>query len=310
MKKFDVVIIGAGPGGMTSALYASRANLSVLMLDRGLYGGQMNNTAAVENYTGFKSVMGPDLAKDMYKSSTQFGAKYAYGVVKSIEDHGRYKIVHTDSGDYQATVVIIATGSKNRKLQVPGEDKYAGKGVSYCAVCDGNFFRNKKVIVVGGGDSAVSEGLYLSHLVAQVVVIHRRDQLRAEKIYQRRAFANPKMKFVWNTNVTEIEGNGMKVTGVKDVNNQTKQTGEIKADGIFIYIGNVPMTSQFKNLKITDDQGWIKTNDQMETRIPGIFAIGDVREKRLRQIATAVGDGGIAGQNAYEYIQSLNDSEN
>lgn len=310
MKEFDVVIIGAGPGGMTSALYASRANLSVVMLDRGLYGGQMNNTAAIENYTGFKSVMGPDLAKDMYKSSTQFGAKYAYGVVESIEDHGRYKIVHTDSGDYQATVVIIATGSKNRKLGILGENEYAGKGVSYCAVCDGNFFRNKKVIVVGGGNSAISEGLYLSHLVAQVVVIHRRDQLRADKVYQKRAFANPKMKFVWNSNVTKINGDGKKVTGVEVRNKKTGKTSHLTTDGIFIYIGNVPMTSAFKNLKITDAKGWIKSNDQMETRIPGIYAIGDVRENQLRQIATAVGDGGIAGQNAYEYIQSLNDSKN
>ena len=305
MKRYDVVIIGAGPGGMTSALYASRANLSVAMIDRGIYGGQMNNTAAVENYTGFASIMGPDLAKAMYKSSVHFGAKYVYGTVQSVEDRGRTKVVKTDNGDYQCSVVIIATGSKNRKLGIPGEDAYAGKGVSYCAVCDGNFFRNRTVAVVGGGDSAISEGIYLSQLASRVIVIHRRHQLRAEQILQKRAFANPKMKFIWNTNVTKIMGNKLKVTKAHLVNNQTQQTTDLPIDGIFIYIGNVPMTAQFKNLKITNSKGWIKTNDQMETRIPGIFAIGDVRDKKLRQIATAVGDGGVAGQNAYEYIQSL-----
>ncbi len=304
MKKYDVIIIGAGPGGMTSALYASRANLSVLMLDRGIYGGQMNNTAAVENYTGFKSILGPDLAKAMYKSSVHFGAKYAYGNVQSVELHGNDKVVKTDSGDYEAPVVIISTGSQNRKLKVPGEKQYAGKGVSYCAVCDGNFFRNQKVAVVGGGDSAVSEGIYLAQLASQVIIIHRRHQLRAEKILQQRAFNNPKIRFVWNTNVTKIDGDS-KVSGVETLNNQTNQKGFIKVAGVFIYIGNVPMTDQFKNLKITDSRGWIKTNDQMATRIPGIFAIGDVREKQLRQIATAVGDGGIAGQNAFNYLQDL-----
>ena len=307
MKKYDVIIIGAGPGGMTSALYASRANLSVLMLDRGIYGGQMNNTAAVENYTGFRSILGPDLAKAMYKSSVHFGAKYGYGSVQQIEVRGKSRIVKTDNGTYEAPVVIIATGSQNRKLGVPGEKQYSGKGVSYCAVCDGNFFKDQKVIVVGGGDSAVSEGIYLSQLASQVVIVHRRDQLRAEKILQDRAFKNPRIKFIWNTNVTKIDGNGMKVTGVETLNNRTHQTGHLTAAGIFIYIGNVPMTDQFSSLKITNEQGWIETNDQMETRIPGVFAIGDVRDKKLRQIATAVGDGGVAGQNAFDYLQSLKD---
>lgn len=290
---------------MTGALYASRANLSVLMLDRGIYGGQMNNTAAIENYPGFKSVLGPDLAKDMYEGSTQFGAEYAYGSVTAIEDHGDHKIVKTDDGDYETKAVIVATGSEYKKLGVPGEDKFGGRGVSYCAVCDGAFFKNREVVVIGGGDSAVEEGLYLAGLASKVTIIHRRDQLRAQKILQDRAFANDKIEFVWNTNVTEILGDDMKVTGVATKNNQTGETGEIAASGVFIYVGTLPMTDAFTDLGITDDAGWIKTNDHMATAVPGIFSIGDVRQKDLRQITTAVGDGGIAGQAVFSYLEDL-----
>ncbi len=305
MEKYDVIIIGAGPGGMTSALYASRANLSVMMIDRGIYGGQMNNTAEIENYPGFKSILGPDLAKEMYESSTNFGAKYEYGTVESIEDKGDSKIVKTDQGSYEAAAVIIGTGSQYRKLGVPGEDEYGGRGVSYCAVCDGAFFKNREVVVVGGGDSAISEALYLAGLASKVTVIHRRDQLRAQKVIQDRAFANDKIEFVWDTNVTEVVGDNMKVTGVKTINNKTNEEGEVAASGVFIYVGNNPMTEPFSNLNITDEKGWIKTNERMETSVKGIFAIGDVREKELRQVTTAVGDGGIAGQNAFEYVSSL-----
>ncbi|GAX00945.1 thioredoxin-disulfide reductase [Secundilactobacillus silagei] len=307
-KQYDVIVIGAGPGGMTAALYASRANLSVLMLDRGIYGGQMNNTAAIENYPGFSSVMGPDLAEDMYKGSTQFGAEYAYGSVESVEDHGATKVVTTDTETYETKAVVIATGSEYRKLGVPGEETYGGRGVSYCAVCDGAFFKGREVIVVGGGDSAVEEGLYLTQLASKVTVIHRRDQLRAQKVIQDRAFANEKMNFVWNSNVEEILGDDKKVTGVKVKNNQTGEETTIDASGVFIYVGILPKTEQFTNLGITDKTGWIEANDHMETKVPGIFAIGDVRVKDLRQITTAVGDGGIAGQQVFKYIESLADN--
>ncbi|TPR39246.1 thioredoxin-disulfide reductase [Apilactobacillus micheneri] len=305
MEKYDVIVIGAGPGGMTAALYASRANLSVLMIDRGIYGGQMNNTAEIENYPGFKSILGPDLAKKMYEGSINFGAKYAYGTVESIEQSGKNKIVKTDQDSYETGSVIIGTGSQYRKLGVEGEDEYGGKGVSYCAVCDGAFFKNREVVVIGGGDSAISEALYLAGITSKVTVIHRRDQLRAQKVLQDRAFANDKINFIWNTNVTEIIGDNMKVTGVKTLNNQTNETDVVDANGVFIYVGNNPMTEPFNNLNITDDKGWIKTNERMETSVPGVFAIGDVRSKELRQVATAVGDGGIAGQNAFEYLSSL-----
>ncbi|WP_338816403.1 thioredoxin-disulfide reductase [Lactiplantibacillus argentoratensis] len=309
-KSYDVIIIGAGPAGMTAALYASRANLSVLLLDRGIYGGQMNNTAAIENYPGFKSVLGPDLAKDMYESATQFGAEYAYGSVESVEDRGDVKIVTTDSDTFEAKALVIGTGSEYRKLGVTGEDTYGGRGVSYCAVCDGAFFRNKHVVVVGGGDSAIEEGTYLTQLADKVTVIHRRDQLRAQQILQDRAFANPKMEFVWNSNVTEIIGDDKKVTGVKVNNNKTGEDSEIAVDGVFIYVGINPITKPFSNLGITDENGWIETNDHMETRVPGIFAVGDVRKKDLRQVATAVGEGGTAGQGVYTYITALGDKVN
>ncbi len=305
LKKYDVVVIGAGPAGMSAALYASRANLSVMLLDRGIYGGQMNNTAEIENYPGFKSILGPDLSEEMYQSSVQFGADYGYGMVKAVTDHGDYKTIETDSGDYEAKAIIIATGSSYKQLGVPGEEEYRGRGVSNCAVCDGAFFKNKDVVVVGGGDSAVEEGEYLTRLVDKVTIIHRRDELRAQQILQERAFKNDKIEFIWDSHVQEIVGDGNKVTSVKGINKKTKEPFEINAAGVFIYVGIVPMSEPFRNLGITDDKGWFITDDRMETSIPGIFAAGDVRKKDLRQVVTATNDGGIAGQNAYHYITEL-----
>lgn len=300
---YDVIVIGAGPGGMTAAMYASRANLSVLMLDRGIYGGNLNNTAEIENYTGFKSIMGPDLAKEMYEGATQFGADYAYGAVEKVEVVGDVKQITTDMGDvFTAKAVVIATGSSQRKLGVPGEAEFSGRGVSYCAVCDGAFFKNKHLIVVGGGDSAVEEGAFLTQLADRVTVLVRRDQLRAQPIVQDKAMQNPKMEFIFNTSVTEIVGDDMKVTGVKTVNNVTGETGELAADGVFIYVGSDPMTAPFKDLGILNAKGWVETDATMATKIPGIFAVGDVRDTLLRQVATAVGDGAIAGQQVFKYL--------
>lgn len=307
MKKYDVAVIGAGPGGMTAALYGARANLKVAMIDRGVYGGQMNNTAEVENYPGFPSIMGPELGEKMYQSTTKQGVDFVYGDVQGIEVSGQDRIVKMENEDDNilAKAVIIATGSDNRKLGIPGEEEYSGKGVSYCAVCDGAFFKDEDVIVVGGGDSAVSEGLYLANVTDNVNVVHRRDQLRAEKILQDRAFKNPKMNFTWNSEVTEIVGDENKMTGVKVHNKKTGEDKVVDAAGAFIYIGNIPNSKPFQDLGITDKDGWVITNDKMETSASGIYAIGDVRQKELRQIITAVGDGGIAGQNAFEYIETL-----
>ena len=307
MKTYDVVVIGAGPGGLTAALYASRANLSVMILDRGIYGGQMNNTAAIENYPGFDSILGPDLSEKMYQSSTQFGADFGYGAVESVEDKGNVKIIHTDDGDYETKALIIATGSQYKKIGVPGEEELSGRGVSYCAVCDGAFFKGQDVAVIGGGDSAVEEGIYLTQLAKSVTIIHRRDQLRAQKILQDRAFKNDKIKFVWNADVKEITSEDDKVSGVRYVDKKTGEEHVVPAKGAFIYVGIKPMTEPFKGLGVLDEDGWIDTNEHMETKVPGIFAVGDVRKKDLRQVAIAVGEGGIAGQQAYNYIQELAD---
>ena len=287
MRKYDVVVIGAGPGGMTAALYAARANLNVAMLDRGIYGGQMNNTDDIENYPGFTTIKGPELGEKMYQGTVKAGVNFVYGDVQNVTvDDQQMKHIQTDSDELVASAVIIATGSNNRKLGVPGEEKFSGKGVSYCAVCDGSFFKGKNVTVVGGGDSAISEGLYLANVTDGVNVIHRRDQLRAQKVLQNRAFDNDKIDFTWNTSVTEILGDENHVTGVKIHNNQVGDDTTLDTDGVFVYVGNFPNSQIFNNLNITDQAGWIITNDQMETTIPGIYAIGDVRQKQLRQITT------------------------
>ncbi len=307
-EKFDVVIIGAGPGGMTAATYASRANLSVVMLDRGIYGGQMNNTAEVENYPGYNSIMGAALSEKMYASSTQFGAEYQFGTVKHVETNAdnTWHVV-TDMNDYQANSVIVATGSEYKKLGVPGELDYAGRGVSYCAVCDGAFFKGQEVVVVGGGDSAIEEATYLAGIVDHVTVVHRGDTLKAQPILQKRVFDADNIDFIWNTEVQSINGDGTKVTSVTLKNNVTDEVQDFATAATFIYIGLLPVSDSVDGLGITDDQGWILTNDQMETTQPGIFAIGDVRQKQLRQITTAVGDAAIAGQNAYAYNETLKD---
>lgn len=304
-QSYDVIVIGAGPGGMTAAMYASRANLSVLMLDRGIYGGNLNNTDTVENYTGFKSIKGAELAQQMYDGATQFGAEYAYGTVKEliVLPNGQKQVTTDMDEQFTATAVVIATGSTQRHLEVTGEDEYSGRGVSYCAVCDGAFFKNKKLIVVGGGDSAVEEGMYLTNLAESVTVLVRGDHLRAQPLLQAEAQANAKMNFIFNTSVTAIAGDDTKVNHVQVHNRQTGADSTINADGVFIYVGSIPMTDQFKSLGILDANGWIKTDERMHTSQPGIFAVGDVRETPLRQIATAVGDGAIAGQEVYQYVQ-------
>ncbi|MBC2391706.1 thioredoxin-disulfide reductase [Listeria booriae] len=304
-KIYDVIIIGAGPAGMTAALYTSRADLDTLMIERGVPGGQMVNTADIENYPGFDSILGPDLSEKMFSGAKQFGAEYAYGDIKSVENGEEYKTVVAGSKTYKARSIIIATGAEHRKLGVEGEDSYSGRGVSYCAVCDGAFFKNRELIVVGGGDSAVEEGAYLTRYASKVTIIHRRDKLRAQQILQDRAFKNEKIEFVWNSTVEEILGDDMKVTGARLVSTIDGSTSEINADGAFIYVGLVPLSAAFKDLGILDAEGYVITNEEMETTIPGIFAAGDVRVKSLRQVVTATGDGGLAGQNAQKFVEEL-----
>ncbi|WP_041639020.1 thioredoxin-disulfide reductase [Anoxybacillus flavithermus] len=307
---YDVIIIGAGPAGMTAAVYTSRANLSTLMLERGVPGGQMANTEEVENYPGYEHILGPELATKMFEHAKKFGAEYAYGDVKEVIDGEEYKTVVTSNQQYKARAIIIATGAEYKKLGVPGEKELGGRGVSYCAVCDGAFFKGKELVVVGGGDSAVEEGVYLTRFASKVTIVHRRDQLRAQKILQQRAFANEKIDFIWNHTVKQINEKDGRVGSVTLVHTQTGEEREFPCDGVFIYIGMVPLTKPFASLGITNENGYIETNELMETKVPGIFAAGDVREKSLRQIVTATGDGSIAAQSAQHYVEELKEKLN
>jgi thioredoxin reductase (NADPH) len=304
-KIYDVIIAGAGPAGMTAAVYTSRANLSTLMIERGMPGGQMANTEDVENYPGFESILGPDLSTKMFEHAKKFGAEYAYGDIKEIIDNGELKTVVAGSKQYKAYSVIISAGAEYKKVGVPGEKELSGRGVSYCAVCDGAFFKQKELFVIGGGDSAVEEGVYLTRFASKVTIVHRRDELRAQKILQDRAFANEKIDFIWNHTIKSINDKDGKVGSVTLVSTQTGEEQELPADGVFIYIGMIPLSKPFTNLGITNENGYIETNERMETKVPGIFAAGDIREKTLRQIVTATGDGSIAAQSAQHYIEEL-----
>ncbi|MFC0469903.1 thioredoxin-disulfide reductase [Halalkalibacter kiskunsagensis] len=304
-KIYDVVIAGAGPAGMTAAVYTSRANLSTIMLERGIPGGQMANTEDVENYPGFDHILGPELSTKMFEHAKKFGAEYGYGDVKEIIDEGDVKTIKAGSKEYKARAVIVATGAEYKKIGVPGEKELSGRGVSYCAVCDGAFFKGKELVVVGGGDSAVEEAVYLTRFASKVTVVHRRDELRAQKILQQRAFNNDKIDFIWNHTVKEINAENGKVGSVTLVSTETGEEQDFKTDGVFIYIGMLPLNASVKNLGITNEEGYVETNGEMETKVPGIFAAGDIREKTLRQIVTATGDGSLAAQNVQHYLESL-----
>lgn len=304
-KIYDVIIAGAGPAGMTAAVYTSRANLSTLMLERGIPGGQMANTEEVENYPGYEHILGPELSTKMFDHAKKFGAEYAYGDIKEVIDNGEYKTIVAGSKQYKARAIIISTGAEYKKIGVPGEKELGGRGVSYCAVCDGAFFKGKELVVIGGGDSAVEEGVYLTRFATKVTIVHRRDELRAQKILQDRAFANEKIDFIWNHTIKEIKDKDGKVGSVTLVSTENGEETEFRADGVFIYIGMVPLSKPFESLGITNENGYIETNDLMETKVPGIFAAGDIREKTLRQIVTATGDGSIAAQSAQHFVEEL-----
>ena len=298
---YDTIIIGAGPAGMTAALYAARSNLKVALIEGGLPGGQMNNTSDIENYPGYANISGPELAEKMFEPLENLGVEHLYGFVKNIENHGDVKKVITDDEEFETRTVIVATGSKHRLLGVPGEEELNSRGVSYCAVCDGAFFRDQDLLVVGGGDSAVEEAIFLTQFAKTVTIVHRRDELRAQKVLQDRAFANEKIKFIWDSVVKEIKGEN-RVESVVIENVKTNQVTEHAFGGVFIYVGLDPVSDFTKDLQIQDESGWIVTDDHMKTSVAGVFAVGDVRQKDLRQVTTAVGDGAIAGQEAYKYI--------
>ncbi|HFI0343180.1 TPA: thioredoxin-disulfide reductase [Streptococcus suis] len=302
---YDTVVIGAGPAGMTAALYAGRSNLKVALLERGIYGGQMNNTAEIENYPGYDHISGPALAEKMFEPLEKFGVDHIFGTLVRIEEDGPIKKIITEDDVLETKTVILAMGAKHRLLGVPGEDTYNSRGVSYCAVCDGAFFRGQRLLVVGGGDSAVEEALFLTQFAESVTIVHRRDQLRAQKVIQDRAFANEKINFIWDSVVEEIKGDDLQVQSVRIKNVKTEEVSELDFGGVFVYVGLDPMTDSVADLGITDEAGWIITNEKMETSKSGIYAIGDIRQNQLRQIATAVGNGAVAGQEVYNYITEL-----
>ncbi len=304
---YDVIIIGAGPAGMTAAVYASRGNLDTLMIERGMPGGQMADTEDIENFPGFESILGADLSNKMFEHAKKFGAEYAYGDVQDVTVDGDYKIVTAGEKEYKTKTVIIATGAQYRKLGVEGEAELTGRGVSYCAVCDGAFYRDREIVVIGGGDSAVEEGMYLTKFAKKVTVIHRRDKLRAQKIIQDRAFANEKMDFIWNNTVKSFNGKDGKIDSLTLVNTETGEETEHQTEGAFVYIGMDPLSEPFESLGIVDEEGYIPSNENMETSVPGVYSAGDIRVKDLRQIVTATGDGSIAAEQAQKFVEEINE---
>jgi len=307
-KRYNLIIIGGGPAGLSAALYGARGNISTLILEKGIVGGELNNTEEVENYPGIDNKTGPEIAEMMREHASRFDAEFKEVVnIKSINLKSEPKMIQTDVGDFEADSIIIATGSEHRKLGVPGEKEFAGKGVSYCAVCDGAFFKEKHVVVIGGGNAAVEEGNFVTRYASKVTLIHRRDSLRAEKIVQKRALNNPKMEFIWDTVVESIEGNDKSVTQVKLKNLKTNEASSLECDGVFIYVGLVPNVDLFAEDIELDSGNRVITDDRLQTNIPGIFAAGDVRVTPLRQAVTAAADGSLAATEAINYIESLHD---
>lgn len=306
MAKYEVIIIGGGPAGLTAGLYTSRAGLKSLLVERRIVGGQIINATMVENYPGFpEGISGAELGSLMHQQAVKYGLDIVTTEVKGITTQKNHNISTTD-GDFEAIAIIVAAGSEYRRLGIPGEEKLVGHGVSYCATCDGFFFRDREVAVVGGGDTAITDALDLTRHVKKVYVIHRRDHLRAGQVLQQRALAQPKLEFIWSTVVEEIIG-GKLVSGIKLRNVKTGQSSILKVEGIFVAVGLVPNSQQFSNILGLDDTGYIVTDETMATSAPGIFAAGDIRRNSPRQVTAAVGDGATAAVSAFKYVQEVGD---
>jgi len=307
-KVEEVIIIGSGPAGWSAAIYTARANLRPLLITGNEVGGQVAITSEVENYPGFpESVGGPELVEKMREQAEKFGAVAEFDYVTEIGVDGPPFRVETASGkSYRANALIMATGASPRRLGVPGEERLTGHGVSYCATCDGFFFRGKEVVVVGGGDSALEEGLFLTKFATKVTVIHRRDSLRAGAILQRRAFADPKIEFMWDTVVTSING-GTLVESVTLENVKTGEVSEFPTSGVFIFVGHLPNNQLFTDKLAMDDDGYLITDRLMRTSVPGIFAAGEIQDHRFKQVATSVGQGVAAAMETDKYIAELED---
>ncbi len=303
-ETYDVIIIGGGPAGLTAGIYASRARLKSLLLEGMIAGGQMVTTDIVENYPGFaQGISGAELTAIMEEQAKRFGLTMETGEVTGLEVAGGKKIVKTAEREYRAEAVIICTGTEYRKLGIPGEKEFAGRGVSYCATCDGAFFKDSKIVVVGGGDSALTEALFLTKFAKEITIIHRRDALRATKIYQERAFANPKINFLWNSVVEEIRGN-QTIERIIVKNVTSDEVMEVATEGVFMFIGIEPKTAFLKGVVELDGSGYILVDENnLQTSVDGIFAAGDARKKLLRQVATAVGDGATAAFAVERYLE-------
>ena len=302
---YDVIIIGGGPAGLTAGLYSSRARLKSLLIEKGLTGGTVTITEWIESYPGFEEgVAGADLARKMEQQATKFGLEISQGTVTRISFNGNIKkVILEDGQEFESKSVILASGGHPRKLKIEGEDEFRGRGVSYCATCDGAFFKGAKIAVIGGGDSAVQEGLFLTKFAEVVYIVHRRDSLRAEKILQDRALSEPKIKLVWDSVPEKIEGNEKGVTSLLVKNVKTGDLSSLEVEGVFIYVGFDPNTEFLAGMANLNENNYILTDDNMATSAPGIFAAGDMRAKITRQIATAVGDGAIAAIAAEKYIE-------
>jgi thioredoxin reductase (NADPH) len=300
-QHYDVVIIGAGPAGLAAGLYAARARRRTILIERKVTGGQIALTSIIENYPGIEEVDGFELGQTMQRQAEKYGMETAYTEVTDIEQRDRLHVIHTTDGDYSAKTVIITSGADYDRLGVPGEEEFIGKGVSYCATCDAAFFKDQVAAVVGGGDAAMDEGLFVTRYASKVHVVHRRDELRASRILQERAFANEKMDFTWNTVVTAIEGTDI-VERIRLRNVVTGEESALDTAAVFIFIGHHPNSGYLRGLLKTDNGGHIHVNDWMETNVPGIFAAGDVRVNSARQVVTAAGDGATAAIRADHYI--------
>ncbi len=304
--EYDVVIIGGGPAGMTAGLYASRASLKTLLIEKAVMGGQMMTATTIENFPGYPGgIGGPELMMRMQEHCVEFGLETDYGTVENVVDNGITKTVVMDDREIVCKTVIVATGAIPRKMGIEGEDALIGKGVSYCATCDGAFFRDVPIAVIGGGDTAVEEALFLTRFASKVTLVHRRDQLRATQILQDRTLANEKVEVAWNSVVDGLESDSSGLTGAVLKDTKTGETRKIELQGMFVAVGVTPTTEFIRNLVAVTDDGYIKAGEDTLTSVPGIFSAGDNRTTLLRQVSTAVGDGAVAALMAEKYITDL-----
>jgi len=299
---YEVIVVGGGPAGLTAGLYTARARRQSLLIEKSLFGGQIVNAEHVENFPGFPDgISGAELGELLHQQATRFGLETLFAEVQGVELEGSRKLVRTDAGDFWARALIIAGGSSRVELGVPGEREFTGRGVSYCATCDAMFFRERPVAVIGGGDAAITEALHLARFASETTVVHRRDQLRASRILQERAFAEPAVSFLWDSVVEKIDG-GDFVERLRLRNIRTGEPFTLDVTGVFISVGFRPDTGYLKGIVLLDDNGHVVTNEKMQTGVPGILAAGDIRHNSARQAITAAGDGATAAIYAEEYL--------